>query len=298
MESSRRQVALGHDKVPGPPRDLLTRCRNSFSQRQPRKDASHVRMAGPDAFMRADVVYVGNFALIRAGTLSVRAQPSLQLLPAFREVRASSRPPVVLGLSIATMSAPVCCEPVRLRLQHVLSIARGHPDPGQRRLRLPLNGELISGRAGSSEALDGSLIRTLKFKSGELVAPLLPPEPTEREKGLGRHRREADGRDNLDNRRSGERCDHIGFGSHSDRVGVAHQRGGEYCCGGLSRTTERLSPTWLLATRAELCAGHDAVQGATTGAVVVDSVTDQPGARRNAPASDHRPVLVDFSDHP
>ena len=40
----------------------------------------------------------------------------------------------------------------------------------------------------------------------------------------------------------------------------------------------------------------DAVQGATTGEAAVDSITDQPGARRNAPASDHRPVLVDFID--
>ena len=37
------------------------------------------------------------------------------------------------------------------------------------------------------------------------------------------------------------------------------------------------------------------VEHATTGGVEIDSIGDQPGNRRNAPASDHRPVLVDLA---
>ena len=38
-----------------------------------------------------------------------------------------------------------------------------------------------------------------------------------------------------------------------------------------------------------------AVEHATTGGVAIDSIGDQPGNRRNEPASDHRPVLVDVA---
>jgi endonuclease/exonuclease/phosphatase family metal-dependent hydrolase len=38
-----------------------------------------------------------------------------------------------------------------------------------------------------------------------------------------------------------------------------------------------------------------AVRGATTGGLPVDSIEDRPGSRRNATASDHRPVLVDIA---
>ncbi len=37
------------------------------------------------------------------------------------------------------------------------------------------------------------------------------------------------------------------------------------------------------------------VRGATTGGLVVESIEDQPGSRRNATASDHRPVLIDIT---
>jgi endonuclease/exonuclease/phosphatase family metal-dependent hydrolase len=40
----------------------------------------------------------------------------------------------------------------------------------------------------------------------------------------------------------------------------------------------------------------NAVEAATTGGGPVESITDQPRARRNSPASDHRPVLVDIAD--
>ena len=39
----------------------------------------------------------------------------------------------------------------------------------------------------------------------------------------------------------------------------------------------------------------DAVEGVSTGAMAVDSIGDEPGSRRNAPASDHRPVLLDIA---
>lgn len=39
-----------------------------------------------------------------------------------------------------------------------------------------------------------------------------------------------------------------------------------------------------------------AVESATTGEVPVESIGDYPGSRRNAPASDHRPVIVDFAE--
>jgi endonuclease/exonuclease/phosphatase family metal-dependent hydrolase len=38
-----------------------------------------------------------------------------------------------------------------------------------------------------------------------------------------------------------------------------------------------------------------AVKSASTGGIPVDSIDDQPGTRRNAPASDHRPVLVELA---
>jgi endonuclease/exonuclease/phosphatase family metal-dependent hydrolase len=38
-----------------------------------------------------------------------------------------------------------------------------------------------------------------------------------------------------------------------------------------------------------------AIEEATTGGVEVESIGDQPSSRRNAPASDHRPVLVDIA---
>jgi predicted extracellular nuclease len=37
------------------------------------------------------------------------------------------------------------------------------------------------------------------------------------------------------------------------------------------------------------------VQGATTGGLPVESIEDLPESRRNATASDHRPVLVDIT---
>ena len=40
----------------------------------------------------------------------------------------------------------------------------------------------------------------------------------------------------------------------------------------------------------------DAVQSATTAGGAVDSIGDQPGTRRNATASDHRPILVILAD--
>lgn len=39
-----------------------------------------------------------------------------------------------------------------------------------------------------------------------------------------------------------------------------------------------------------------AVQGATTAGGPVDSIGDQPGTRRNAAASDHRPIQVALTD--
>ena len=39
----------------------------------------------------------------------------------------------------------------------------------------------------------------------------------------------------------------------------------------------------------------DAVEHATTGGGQVESIGDQPSSRRNAPASDHRPVLIDIA---
>ena len=39
-----------------------------------------------------------------------------------------------------------------------------------------------------------------------------------------------------------------------------------------------------------------AIESATTGGLQVDSIEDQPGLRLNAPASDHRPVIVDIAD--
>ena len=38
-----------------------------------------------------------------------------------------------------------------------------------------------------------------------------------------------------------------------------------------------------------------AVRCATTAGLPVDSIEDRPGSRRNATASDHRPVLVDIA---
>jgi hypothetical protein len=39
----------------------------------------------------------------------------------------------------------------------------------------------------------------------------------------------------------------------------------------------------------------DAVRGATTGGLPVESIEDPPDSRRDATASDHRPVLVDIA---